>query len=256
MRVDSPTAYPMPRRTFTPPAPRPSRPAGDPFADQVALFLEQYPRGFRDPRWLADQRGQGATKRLKRHRDPALRDAQDLLARVDADPLELTAALSEVLSKTTLVGSRHVKRLQQLPADRARRLGKGLQHLLRTGSLVGYVRALAEAGVPASWPLVSAPLALAWPQAEVYVKPKLLARQAKRIGRSVDPGAARTDLDYVVFRGLLAEVRKRCEAAGLEPQDGFDVVDFVWTTLRPMAQATLAGAHQRRQARRRTEEAA
>ena len=44
--------------------------------EQIALFRRTHPDGFEEPGWREEVRGEGAPRRLKRHRDPAIADAQ------------------------------------------------------------------------------------------------------------------------------------------------------------------------------------
>lgn len=222
------------------------------FLDQVAYFLERYPAGFQDPLWIKDHRGREATKRLKRHRAPAITEARGLASHVDdwiarGDAAAAVDALHRMLRQTSLAPPGQVRRLQRLSPDQQRRLLQALPAL--TGDRAAFpawFEVLGEIGQPA-WQLTTAPLALSQPDELAWVRPKLLRQQAQRLGKSLPSGRVATASSYRQFLALVLDLRERCRAADLKPRDLLDVCDFIWSTLRPQARATLAGAHQRRE---------
>ena len=44
---------------------------------------------------------------------------------------------------------------------------------------------------------------------------------------------------YERLANMTKEVKERLETAGLKPRDMLDVTDFMWATLRPMAQREI-----------------
>ncbi|MEZ6188770.1 MAG: hypothetical protein R3F62_27680 [Planctomycetota bacterium] len=260
----APTA-PTPWR-YTPRAqpgqpPKPREP--EPFLDQVAYFKERYPEGFQDPNWLRDQRGRDASKVLKRHREPALNAAREHAARLPGllaagDEARVLRELHELLGATSLVPLKQVRRLEHLVGPAATAVARAWGDLVQSDALElePFVSALASAGLPASWPLVTAPIALVRPHAAAFVQVRLLQKQAKRLGSQLRLTSLPQSERYRAACELVVGLRGRLRKAGLEAQDLFDVTDFAWATLRPMAQATLDGAHRRRLRRERDGEAA
>jgi hypothetical protein len=88
--------------------------------EQARLLVGQFPEGFSGPTWHEQHRGEGASKRLKRHRDPAI-----VQARKSLDSNQLARAVTErthedlwrdicgILRATDLVAPRELKALEQ-----------------------------------------------------------------------------------------------------------------------------------------------
>ena len=79
---------------------RPITHDGMSFDDQLAVFEMLYPQGFTAGGWIADKRGEGAKRRLKRHRDAAIADARERLdvgrmdERISADDIDAAVAVA------------------------------------------------------------------------------------------------------------------------------------------------------------------
>ena len=168
------------------------------FLDQVAYFLERYPAGFQDPLWIKDHRGREATKRLKRHRAPAITEARGLASHVDdwiarGDAAAAVDALHRMLRQTSLAPPGQVRRLQRLSPDQQRRLLQALPAL--TGDRAAFpawFEVLGEIGQPA-WQLTTAPL----------------ARVARAWGRSVDQMKSQTSSRSRGFRSAARQRSRR-----------------------------------------------
>lgn len=177
------------------------------FDEQVQVFLEEYPDSFAGSDWKTQHRGEGSSRRLKRHRDSAAADAQEQLSREALDELIAAGEHAEILKRITEIvhATDLVTRAQAEPVSRAKpsaALSLGLRDLLYgTGDYEPrfdeYCRLLLEAGrKQLSWPLASSIPALVQPEAHVAVRPTVLAKQAQwaypRLRYSTKPEGAST----------------------------------------------------------------
>jgi len=219
-----------------------------PFEDQLALFLQLYPKGFQDPEWIADHRGDPDGTALKRHRDPSLQDAQealsaercaDLIAEGQHDAL--AESIMDVLAGTNLLPISHVKSLRRLDDEERKVYAESVADLLhgerhfdeRFRDYLSTLNSLL--GGQPSWRIATALPALLHPHEHVSVRRSAFARQAGSIAptarytRRAQVGA------YKNYRRVAIGVQKRLTEAGHEPRDFLDVHDFIWDTLRTSA---------------------
>jgi hypothetical protein len=231
-----------------------NRPKGElqeavaPFEEQLALFAKLYPGGFEDPSWIADHRGSEDRAALKRHREPSMAAAQEVLAGDRCRLLleedrhaELAESVMDVLAGTDLVPIAHVKTLRRFDEDEMRAYAEAVATLVHgEGPFDGHFRSYLQTmenllGGRPSWRSATALLALTHPQEHVSVRRSAFLRQAGSIapaGRYTrKPGLG----SYKAFRRVALGVKKRLEGAGQEPRDLLDVHDFVWATLRKSA---------------------
>ena len=215
-------------------------------AEQVQVFLEQFPDGFEGAEWKSEHRGEGASRRLKRHRDGAADSAREQLSKEALDELIAAGDHGEVLKRMIDVvhGSDLVTRAQAEPvatATASPELSAGLRDLLYgSGDFEArfdeYCRLLLEAGrKQISWPLASAVQALVQPEAHVAVRPTVLSKQAQwaypRLRYSTKPEGK----VYTRILTMARTVRDALAKAGQPPKDMLDVYDFMLVTLRPAA---------------------
>lgn len=224
---------------------------GTTFDDQLRLFEHLYGDGFAGTKWAADKRGVGV-RRLKRHRDPAVAHAREVLdvaaldARVAGAQFDLAwDEVLGVLDGTDLVTKRHVAALTDLGSDARRRLVLATRRLLWGDEryeirFEGFVGALAASlGKPPSWPLATALSALVHPDEHVCVRPSTARAQAAWMAPRLRFSNTPTAAAYVRLVALARAVRSKLADAGAAPRDLLDVVDFMWVTLRPRARVQL-----------------
>lgn len=216
---------------------------------QAAYMRGLYPQGFASPEWIARHRGGG--RRLKRHRGPAVTTATKLWARevLEAavergDWVAVHAAMVEVLSSTDLVTPTLVKKLKK--AEATEELARSFVTLLHDENAVRAIdhfrKALASAGAPVSWPLVTAPRAVMHPQSDVCVRPSVWKTQARMVMPGFSPGTKPSAGEYAMFKKVAGAVRKELVLQDLAPVDMLDVYDFVWTTLRASVRGDVMGS--------------
>jgi hypothetical protein len=220
------------------------------FAEQLQVFLAEHPEGFAGARWKDEHRGEGAPRRLKRHRDFAVADAAGLLS-VEAldgliaanDHAEVARRLGEIVN-----GSDLVTRAQAEPISRAApspELSRGVRDFLYgSGELESrfdeLCRVLLEAGrKQLSWPLVTAVPALVRPSEHVAVRPTVLAKQSQWAHPRLRWGAKPDGKSYARILTMARTVRDALVGAGHPPKDLLDVYDFMLVTLRPAAAKIL-----------------
>lgn len=224
------------------------------FEQQVALFTKLYPKGFKDPKWLDDKRGdasEGASA-LKRHRDPILAAAKEALALERAGPLmeeerhsEFTESITDLLADTNLVPLSHVKSLRRLDEEEGRRYAEAVFQLLHgsdggaeefDGRFEAYLTTMDELlGGRPSWRVATALLALTYPQEHVAVRRSAFLRQAGTIAPTGTYSRKPKATSYRSYRRVALGVKKRLEAMDHQPADLLDIHDFIWTTLRKSA---------------------
>ncbi len=220
------------------------------FDEQLAVFLEQYAEGFAGGEWRNQHRGEGLSRRLKRHRDAAIADAQEQLSRealseliAANDHAEVVKRLSDVVQGTDLV-----TRAQADPLARAKPsadLSLGLRDLLYGEGPFDplfdeFCRRLLEAGrKQLSWPLVTSILSLVQPNKHIAVRPTVIGKQAQwaspRLRYSAKPEAR----VYARILSMGNTVMTRLTEAGQPPKDFLDIYDFMLVTLRPAAERIL-----------------
>lgn len=218
------------------------------FDQQISLFTEIYPEGFQDPKWVEDKRGTKDGRALKRHREPALEAAREVLDPSSASAMidsgkhaELAESILDVMGGTSLVPVSHVKALRGLDeketaqfAEAAFGLAHGEEDYLDRFRV--YLKTLARLlGSRPSWRSATALGALLHPQKEIAVRRSAFARQAGSIAPMGEYTRKPKVAAYRSYRRVAFGVRKRLQSKGHEPRDLLDVHDFVWTTLRKSA---------------------
>lgn len=104
----------------------------------------------------------------------------------------------------------------------------------------GFIRSLTTAmGQAPSWGLASVFLGAVHPEEHVVVRGKVLALQCAWMAPGLSVSDNPMGILYERLANMTKEVKTRLEAAGLKPRDMLDVTDFMWATLRPMAQKQI-----------------
>lgn len=220
--------------------------AGATFEDQVAIFGMLFEKGFEDPEWLDRVRGVGNGNRRKKHLEPAIADAQRLLAEdrlrghLAAGEFEkVRADVLALLNATSLVNRKDREPLDELPPERLEDYAVAQVELLHgDGPLLDrFTRLMAaldtEDGPKVTWPLVTTPLALLHPTEHVAVKPAPFRRQAEWMAPTLVFAKKPNGTLYRRFLKMARAVKASLTKAGFAPRDLLDVHDFIVTTLRP-----------------------
>lgn len=218
------------------------------FDEQVALFEKLFPKGFQDPEWIAEHRGDPEGTALKRHREPSTTDAQEALSAERCATLiaegahdTLSESIIDVLAGTDLVPISYVKTLRRLDEEEKKKHAEAVADLLhgerRFEERFGdYLELLTDLlGGRPSWRVATALPALVHPDRHVSVRRSAFARQAGSIAPTARYSRKAKVTSYKNFRRVAIGVKKRLEAAGHEPRDMLDIHDFVWATLRNSA---------------------
>ena len=218
--------------------------------DQLILLLQDYPQGFEGETWRDKHRGSG--RRLKRHRDPAVKQARELLdpQRVSdlhehGDYAGVLESLIEVLADTDLVPSAHIAKLkktkptQEFSAtirDIAKDPAEATVRQLQAG-LVG------AQGPATSWQVLTAPLALLAPHKHMCVRPSVFGVQGRIVMPRFSPPKRASEAGYQRYLEVAHIVEDELRELGHPPTDLLDLHDFVWMTLRPAAREELNRIH-------------
>lgn len=221
------------------------QPSGMSVVDQLTKFHATFAAGFADPRWVTDVRGEGAVKRLPRHRQPILQDAQEQLSQQALDTLIQDQHFSQVWEQaTSLMGQSGLVSAAKLKHDptapeQQRALAVSLRELLYGAAKYElrfdhFVHAFSAAfrEYP-QWELVTALPALVHPNAHVCVDATLFRKQLKVSNSHKTVGAQPSSSGYNAFLGVIRLVAKALTDQGEEPRDLFDVRDFIAFTLKP-----------------------
>lgn len=222
------------------------------FDDQMSFFRSKFPQGFAGDKWTKKQRGKGAKKRLKRHRDAAVEEARQKLSRERLDELLVQLQyrpiwndVVEVLDNADLVPAAQLKNLDSDVAEDWRALAIAVRDLLwEDGSYEAHFDRFlktfrATFKKPAPWQLATALSALVHPEEHVCIRPSSFREQAKSMAPRLPMGKTPNASAYARFASMAKTVRDKLESDGLAPRDYLDVYDFVRITLTPKAQKQL-----------------
>lgn len=223
-----------------------------PFETQAEIFRRQFAEGFQDPAWKEDKRGEDASRRLKRHRDAAIEEAQKDFNQESFKALldegrytEVWERAIEHLEGTTLLNRSHIEPLKVLREDQHQEFAEAFYDLLwGDGKFVRRFERYMEAltgGKPddASWQLATALPALVRPTKHVCVRPSTFKKQAGAIAPSLIYTKNPSPRSYRNYRKMAKATRRKLKGEGFEPKDLMDIHDFIWCTLRPAAKKYL-----------------
>lgn len=221
------------------------------FDEQKAYFRQKFPDGFQDAGYTEHHRGDERKKALKRHRDALVAKAETLHKNpmkklIDAEDWgAIHKAAVKTINTTDLVGAKERKRFSKIADGDLEVFAKALFNLLHENDRLAnrmdnYVRALrVTIGEAPSWALASVLLGAVHPQEHVVVRKNVLSLQA----RWMAPGLSVSDSPMGILYERLAEMAKNVqtelEQDGFTPRDLLDTIDFMWATLRPMAQKKI-----------------
>lgn len=215
--------------------------------DQVKIFHIQHPDGFQGKAWSEKMRGEGAKTSIKRHRGPAIKLAQELLAAealttfVEGQQSEevLKAALA-VLDKTSLVRPAQRKPLEELAPHRVHNFAQALLNLLWGETDYGqrFDEFVWSMDVPC-WELATSLPALVHPDSHVCIHPTRFKQQAMWMAPRLEHSKTANSATYYRYLSVALSVRDRLFKAELEPRDLLDIHDFILNTLTPSAKKLL-----------------
>jgi hypothetical protein len=218
--------------------------------DQLVLLLKDYPKGFTGDAWRDKHRGGG--RRLKRHRDPAIKQAREVLSadrigelHKHGDYAGVLDSLVEVLAATDLVPSAHVNKLKETKPTKEfsatilamAKDPDGTTLRMLQAALVG------AQGPATSWQILTAPLALLAPHKHLCVRPSVFGVQGKIVMPRFNAPKRASEAAYQRYLDVARLVEEELEALEHPPLDLLDLHDFVWMTLRPAAREELERIH-------------
>ncbi len=220
------------------------QPSDSTVGDQIARFHAAFSSGFADSRWVAEMRGEGAAKRLPRHRQPILQEAQERLSQRALDTLienqnhgQVWEQAASLVAQSGLVSAPQLKRKLAAP-EQQRALAISIRELLYGAGTYEnrfdhFVLAFAEAfGERPRWELATALSALVHPNDHVCVDATLFRKQLKGASLRRTVGAQPSSSGYNSFLAVTRLVANALAEQGEVPRDLFDVRDFVAFTLK------------------------
>ncbi|MEM9696182.1 MAG: hypothetical protein AAGA56_26795, partial [Myxococcota bacterium] len=223
------------------------------FDEQVSRFSVRFPEGFAGKKWAKAHRGVDAKRRLKRHRDAAMAQAQELLseealtAAIDEGrPEAVLQAIAQVLDATDLTPKRATRLLDEVRSEDVALLASAWVALLHgDGALedrmLGVLTPLRRAGKP-TWTLVTTPLALVHPERYPAVSLKAFREQAKWLAPNLTLHHQPDGAQYERLRQMAVRLRGELVSRDLTPADMLDVVDFIAVSLKPLKPAEIEAA--------------
>lgn len=232
-------------------APRATGPEPVSFDEQIRFFQAKYPAGFHDAEYMERHRGDGRKKPLKRQRDGLVEKAVKLQKTQMSkwmkagEYAEIHKAAKGVANVTDLVAAKERKLFASIGEEHHEMLATSLHALLHgTSKLVarmdGFIRTLTTAmGTAPSWGLASVFLGAVHPEQHVVVRGKVLALQCAWMAPGLSVSDNPMGILYERLANMTKDVKARLGEAGFEPRDMLDVTDFMWATLRPMAQKEI-----------------
>jgi hypothetical protein len=223
------------------------------FETQLQIFTTLYPEGFEGAAWRKEKRGEGAGRRLKRHRDSAIEQARDMLSKERLDGLMAAGQASQiikdavtVMKQTDLVSNTDSKPLMTLDEAQVQVVAQALLAMLHgeegrfLGRFDGWVQALRKiCGARPGWRLATVLPALVMPDKEVCVRQSSFKNQAGSIAPNRVYTQRARRKPYRGFRKVARTVRQRLIEAGHAPKDMLDVHDFIHATLKPSARKAI-----------------
>ncbi len=235
-------------------------------ADQISYFSSLFPEGFAGKGWMKKHRGAGARSALKRHRDPVMKKAQELLAperlakHLEAGQADVIVAdMLRIVESTDLVTKAQTRGMDRIDSANAGQMVRALHRLLTeegdlTAPFDAWVGTLTRAlHRKSAWALATAFPALVQPARFTAVKRTTFARAAAWLAPSLiigDPNG-RT---YLRLFDMVDTLVTKLNEADLHPQDRMDAYDFIQLTLSPKAIKTIHEKEEEAEAEAATEE--
>ncbi len=202
------------------------------FSKLTESFLEAYPEGFDNEKFVGDERAQ---------KEKARELAMDLLPKerfkelIDAsDYAEITQRVLKILNATNLILPNERLSLKNgLQEERSQEMfAKALHELLyseddlkdrfeRFSAVLGMINA-------GKWTLATYFLFVFYPEKHMFVKPKLMQQSADKCRFELNYKA---QLNWQTYESVLSFAEYvSAELSELKPKDMMDVKDFIWHT--------------------------
>lgn len=224
---------------------------------QVDWFAEEYPGGFTGEAWEKKARGSSDMRRLKRHRMPAIADAQTKLSAEQltalvtssSGPADTVRLICDLLSETDLVAAAQLSTLKRKAAKAPATTPQLVHDLLHSPNpedtaplFDALVTVLTQIlGTNPSWELSTSLLALVKPGVHVCVRRAAFAKQAEWMMPDANLTKQPSSLGYAGFLRLAHEVNDKLTELGHTPDDLFDVHDFIRFATTTSAQHKMSG---------------
>lgn len=214
-----------------------------PLDAQIEAFRALYPEGFQDPSFVADHRGGGTAKRLKRHLDGAIADAQSSLGKEELAALiaesnwtEVHARASSVIQGTSLCTPQLRKTVTEIPATRHADFAGALNDLLH-GDTPSQERFSRFFGVlkdqsDVSWTVATLFTGLVFPHEHVVVEAWPFAKEARGMEPQLVVGSSPNAMVYERLREMSLRLFTELTAKDMAPRDLLDVRVFIAETLK------------------------
>lgn len=206
------------------------------FDQQVEIFLELFPKGFADPKFLKDERGPDEGKGA--HKQAAiLRAKTELSAKAfkGAEPAAVFATVQGLMQASKkLVSPSDVTKVSAIAEDRYPIFASALQDLLHgTGAYAprfdAWVRALTVNPRP-NWPMATLLPALLAPDGHVFIKPTFFRLQAAILDLDGRSAPLPDGLAYTRSLEVAKKVGELLTKLGHKPRDLWDVCSFICKT--------------------------
>jgi hypothetical protein len=205
------------------------------FDDLITVAKDLFPEGFANEEYLTKMRGKDAKRRLKRHRDGAIANAQERLAKASFSkltPEEARDTLRSVLSSTDLVNAKQLSPIDALPDELLPELQNTVLHMLYAkgpyeARFERFVQILERTGSNVSWELATAPAAMVFPEEHMWVKVTPLKRFLARFSPSLQLTPRATGFSYTKLVTMGGSLVEGLNNAGIEPADFFDVMHLL-----------------------------
>lgn len=220
------------------------------FGDQIALFKAALPDGFEAESYKAAFRD--SSRRKRAHVDGSIESCREDLAPEKLDPIieakdwkKGWKVISDVLMGCDLLSSTERKSVRAIEGDEAMEiLTVATRDLLHGDEVFAerfkrYLDKVEEAGIRASWSLVTALPALHDPEVHVCIRATAFRDQAKILMPQLRMEMRPELPTYEVLQMMAVNARDQLVEAKVTPRDLFDVRNFMWLTLRKDADRKL-----------------
>lgn len=236
--------------------------------EQVSRFLLRFPGGFEDEKWVKDHRGEDAKRRLKRHRNAAIADAQEHLTEEElrgmlasGQPEKVVETVLSVLEACNLTTKKARSLLDKMRPMDVEPIAHAWVELLHGEGkidmrMLRLLTPLRHLGKP-NWALVTGPLALLHPDEHITVQPKAFREQAKWMAPRLTLHHQPDGAQYERLRRMALRLRNQLVERDMAPRDLMDVFDFMVLSLKPVKKKDIrAPKATETDAKQETEEAA
>ncbi len=218
---------------------------------QIALFRENFAKGFGSDEWQQAYRG-ADYPRVKKHVDSLISDAQEQLSVEECDrliaadePHVIWEKAMAILKQGDLVTPAKLKKFAQVETSVAGNLGVALRERLygeegERGRFLAFQKAGAAAtGEEVPWGVATAIPALIYPTEHIVVRPTNAKEFLKQLELEADVPKIPQYPWYRRLRELHNEVRERLDSEGFSVEDLMDIHLFLKVTLARAARERL-----------------